>query len=85
MKDEMKTKLHPLENQTSIKIPKKYLDRVWAIEFLSADESSEGVDSYMLIFQDDWCVEGTERSRLCISQKEVLDDIRSSEPYLCDN
>jgi hypothetical protein len=74
--------MYPLENKTSIKIPKKYLDRVWVIEFLPAEKSSEGVDSYMLMFQDGWCYDGNDRTRLCISQKEVLDYIRNSEPYI---
>lgn len=76
--------MYPLENETSIKIPKKYLDRVWVIEFLSADESSDGVDSYILSFQDGWCCDGNDRSRVCYTQKEVLDDIRNSEPYILE-
>jgi len=73
-------KLHPLENQTTIKIPKKYLDRVWAIDIVHNDETT-----YMLVFQDGWCCDGNDRSRVCYTQKEVLDDIKNSEPYIYDD
>ncbi len=72
--------MHKLENSSNIKIPKKYLDRIWAIDIIKADDSPDNKFTYMLVFQDDWCWYGF-RSVSCFSQKEVLDAIRNSKPW----
>lgn len=70
-----------MENNTSIKIPKKYQDRIMAIDYIPPEESSEEGCIYQLFFTDDWCSD-TMRTINCLTQREVLEYIRNSEPYI---
>ena len=69
-----------MENETSIKVPKKYQNRIMAIDFIPSEDSSEEGNIYQLWFTDEWCSDQM-RTINCLTQQEVLEYIRNSEPY----